>query len=175
MQPTICDSIAPKLCRHFELFALEFSDFFLPKSMQIRWAASFLNVNLLDCHPRTLRNRAIANSALELWKDAEADASKAVELETAPVSKQLVWQWCYLGHVIFVTQILWQNLFWSHWPLKGILPDKESFPIGSCKTASWSLPWSSRSIEVRTDAMSAGACVATVGPRPEKLESRERE
>eukprot|EP00435_Cladocopium_sp_Y103_P063232 s385_g24.t2 len=36
-------------------------------------------------------NRAIANSALELWKDAEHDASKAVELqdevETAPSSK----------------------------------------------------------------------------------------
>eukprot|EP00931_Biecheleriopsis_adriatica_P122472 TRINITY_DN97464_c0_g1_i1.p1 TRINITY_DN97464_c0_g1~~TRINITY_DN97464_c0_g1_i1.p1 ORF type:complete len:435 (-),score=127.43 TRINITY_DN97464_c0_g1_i1:45-1349(-) len=32
-------------------------------------------------------NRAIANSALELWKDAEADAQSAVELQERPSSK----------------------------------------------------------------------------------------
>eukprot|EP00930_Biecheleria_cincta_P043687 TRINITY_DN29980_c0_g1_i1.p1 TRINITY_DN29980_c0_g1~~TRINITY_DN29980_c0_g1_i1.p1 ORF type:complete len:452 (-),score=126.81 TRINITY_DN29980_c0_g1_i1:16-1323(-) len=32
-------------------------------------------------------NRAIANSALELWKDAEGDASSAVELQEQPSSK----------------------------------------------------------------------------------------
>eukprot|EP00403_Amphidinium_massartii_P031458 CAMPEP_0178443012 /NCGR_PEP_ID=MMETSP0689_2-20121128/38569_1 /TAXON_ID=160604 /ORGANISM="Amphidinium massartii, Strain CS-259" /LENGTH=422 /DNA_ID=CAMNT_0020066793 /DNA_START=62 /DNA_END=1326 /DNA_ORIENTATION=+ len=44
-------------------------------------------IKLEPKNPSYVLNRAIANAALELWKDAEADAAKAVELGNPPSAK----------------------------------------------------------------------------------------